>query len=106
MTRIEPMSNISNLHSVISWMKTIFKAFESGQDDKKSVASKTKKTLTLLQKFIPEKKNKENYDLILDLCISLSTINRSQGNFEKFYLESLKVNLEEIEKSLLVEKNE
>lgn len=106
MTHIEPMSNISNLHNFISWMKTILAAFESGQVDKKSVASKTKKTLDLLQKFIPEKKDKENYDLILDLCISLSTIKRSQGNFEKFYLESLKSNLEEIEKSLLVEKNE
>lgn len=106
MTHIEPMSNISNLHSIITWMKTIFAAFESGKVDKKSVANKTKKTLAQLQKYIPEKNEKENYDLILDLCISLSTINRSQGNFEKFYLKSLKVNLEEIEKSLLVEKNE
>lgn len=100
------MSNILNLHNVITWMKTIFLAFESGKIDKKSVASKTKITLALLHKFIPEKNERENYDLILDLCVSLSTINRSQGNFEKFYLQSLKVNLEEIEKSLLVEKNE
>lgn len=106
MTHVEPMSNISNLNNVITWMKAIFAAFESGKVDKKSVASKTKKTLALLQKFTPEKKEKEDYDLILDLCISLSTINRSQGNFEKFYLKSLKTNLEEIEKSLLVEKNE
>jgi len=43
---------------------------------------------------------KEHKEAIEDLCISLSTIDRAEGSFEKFYLDSLIEDLERIAKLL------
>ena len=96
MSEISPLYDITELKLVTEWMKGVINAFEKGSLDKKTTASVTKKTLKKLEQFIPNPEERENYDKILDLCISLSTIERAEGNFEKFYLDSLKEELENI----------
>ena len=100
MSKIEPLQIVENLKSVIVWMNSIIEAFENGLIDKKSASGLTRKTLRKLKLYKPNEKEKENYDKTIDLCTSLSTIERSEGSFEKYYLDSLKEEITALMKSL------
>ena len=93
MSNISPLIEITNLKSVATWMQNVIKAYESGAIPKKTAASLTKKTLKKYNEYIAKPEERENYDKLLDLCTSLSTIERAESNFEKYYLDSLKEDL-------------
>ena len=99
MTEIASLNNIENLKVVSYWMMDTIIAYETGSITKKHASALTKIVLRKLKKYAPTDKEKSNYDIILDLCISLSTIDRADGVFEKFYLESLKEELKAINHS-------
>jgi len=101
MSDISPLTEITDLKSVASWTQNVIKAYESGVIDKKVAAALTKKTLKKFNNYIAKPEESEDYEKLLDLCTSLSTIQRSAGNFEKFYLQSLKEELDSLLKTLM-----
>ncbi|MHA1201547.1 MAG: hypothetical protein ACTSQ4_03395 [Candidatus Heimdallarchaeaceae archaeon] len=101
MSDISPLTEITNLKSLASWMQNVIKAYESGAINKKTVAALAKRTLKKFNNYIAKPEERENYGKLSDLCTSLSTIQRSEGNFEKFYLGSLKEELDILLKTLM-----
>ncbi|MBY9001940.1 MAG: hypothetical protein KGD64_13565 [Candidatus Heimdallarchaeota archaeon] len=102
MSNISPLNVITNLKSVAIWMHNVIKAYESGAIPKKTASALSKRTLKKFSKYIPNPEERENYDKLLDLFSSLSTVDRADGNFEKFYLGSLKEELDTLLESLEV----
>jgi len=101
MSDISPLTEITDLKSVASWTQNLIKAYESGAINKKTVSALAKKTLKKFNNYIANPEESEDYERLLDLCISLSTITRAEGSFEKFYLESLKEELDSLLKALM-----
>ena len=101
MSDISPLTEITGLKSVASWTQNVIKAYESGFINKKTASALAKKTLKKFHNYVAKPEEREDYEKLLDLCTSLSTIQRSEGNFEKFYLESLKEELDSILKTLM-----
>ena len=101
MSDISPPTKITDLKSVASWTQNVIKAYESGAINKKTASSLAKKTLKKINNYVAKPEESENYEKLLDLCTSLSTIQRSEGDFEKFYLESLKEELDSLLKTLM-----
>jgi len=97
MAGLTPLKKIYNLTSVTEWMINAINEYEAGNETKKRVSKLTRKVLKLLRKYKPEESQKVHYENVLDLCISLSTLERAEGPFKPFYLESLK---EELHKAL------
>ena len=95
MTSISPLEEINNLHTVTIWMLSTVQAYRKGDIDRKFASGITKKVLRKIKNYNPSEFEKEHKEVVEDLCISLSTIDRAEGNFEKFYLDSL---IEEIER--------
>lgn len=87
---------MSNIESAALWMLTTITEYEKGSVDKKETSSLAKKALKRIKKYVPKENEKITYEAVLDLCFSLTTIDRAMGNFEKFYLESLKEELDKI----------
>lgn len=100
MSNSKPLEKVEELKQVLNWMLDTLSAYEKGLLDKKTTANIAKKTKRKVEKYIPKENEKEYFENVLDLCLSLSTIDRAQGNFEKFYLESLREDLEKITKAL------
>jgi hypothetical protein len=101
MSDISPLTEITNLKSLANWMQNVIKAYESGAINKKTAAALAKRTLKKFNNYIAKPEESENYEKLSDLCTSLSTIQRSEGNFETFYLESLKEELDILLKTLM-----
>lgn len=101
MSDISPLTEITDLKSVASWTQNVIKAYESGVINKKTAAALAKKTLKKFNNYIAKPEEIEDYEKLVDLCTSLSTIQRSEGNFEKFYLGSLKEELDSLLKTLM-----
>ena len=99
MASLTPLKKITDLTSVTEWMIKALSEYEAGNETKKRVSKQTKKVLKLLRKYEPGANQKEHYENVLDLCISLSTIERAEGPFMPFYLESLR---EELDKALKI----
>ena len=106
MSDISPLTKIIDLKSVASWTQNVIKAYESGAINKKTAAALAKKTLRRFNNYIAKPEEIEDYEKLVDLCTSLSTIQRSEGNFEKFYLVSLKEELDSLLKTLMEIQNE
>ena len=96
MKDIVPINEITNLEFATKWMQEVVKAYEDKTISKKNTSNLAKKTLKKLQEFQVKPDETDNYAKVVDLCTSLSTIDRSEGNFEKFYLESLKEELNKL----------
>ncbi len=101
MSDISPLTEITDLKSVASWTQNVIKAYESRAINKKTVSALAKKTLKKINEYIAKPEEREDYEKLLDLCTSLSTITRAEGNFEKFYLKSLKEELDSLLKTLM-----
>ena len=101
MSDISPLTKIADLKSVANWTQNVIKAYESRVINKKTAANLTKKTLKKFKEYIAKSEEREHYEKLIDLCTSLSTIERSESSFEKFYLESLKEELNTLQKTLL-----
>jgi len=104
MNNLEPLGDFDSLKKPISWMLSSIHTFEEGLLDKKTVSTLATKTLKKIKKYTPKPEEKENYEAVVDLCVSLSTIDRAEDNFKKFYLSSLKEELNKV-LSLLEEEN-
>ena len=100
MTELSPLEEFDKLKQVASWMLSIVTAYEKGALDRKTASLLAKRAQKKIKKHIPNESEKEHKETIEDLCISLSTIDRAMGNFERFYLTSLKEEIEEIIKTL------
>ncbi|MHA1303037.1 MAG: hypothetical protein ACTSQE_07915 [Candidatus Heimdallarchaeaceae archaeon] len=83
-----------DINITIEKMGAIISLYEKGTVSKKEAARLASKLLRLFKKYTPEKEQQETYDFVLDLCISLTTIKRAEGQFESLYLKSLKEELE------------
>ena len=79
---------------MIEKMNQVVKSYEKGEIAKKDASKAAKKLLAKFEKFVPNTEEKEKYDFVHDLGVSLSTIDRSEPKFESFYLKSLKEELE------------
>lgn len=97
---------INNLKTPTTWMIKVIEALEKGNLDKKTTSNIAKKALKKIEKYSPKIGENENYENVKDLCISLSTVERAKENFQKFYLESLKEELNKMLTILEEEKNE
>ncbi|TET81437.1 MAG: hypothetical protein E3J43_00785 [Candidatus Heimdallarchaeota archaeon] len=100
MTAISPPDEIDNLYNVALWMRSTVQAYQEGIINRKLTSGMAKKVLRKIKSYIPTQQEKEHKEAIEDLCISLSTIDRAEGSFEKFYLDSLIEDLERIAKLL------
>ncbi len=96
MSSLSPLNELNDLETAASWMLTTITEYEKGLVNKKDTSTLAKKALKRIKKYVPNANEKINYEAVLDLCISLITIDRAMGNFEKFYLESLKEELDKI----------
>ncbi len=104
MNNPEPLDDFESLKKPISWMLSSIHAFEEGLLDKKATSNLASKALKKIRKHTPNPEEKEKYETVIDLCVSLSTIDRAENNFQKFYLSSLKEELNKV-LSLLEEEN-
>jgi len=96
MNGISPLDELNDLKSAASWMLTTITEYEKGSVNRKDTSDLAKKALKKIKRYVPNDNEKITYEAILDLCVSLTTIDRALGNFEKFYLESLKEELDNI----------
>jgi hypothetical protein len=96
MSNLQPPDKFDNLKIPTSWMLTTISTYEKGIVDEKTTAALANKALRRIKKYVPKQGEKEHYANILDLCLSLSTIDRAENNFKKFYLDSLKEELYKI----------
>jgi hypothetical protein len=96
MSSLSPLNELSNLESAASWMLTTISEYERGSLNRKEASNLAKKALKRIKKYVPKDNEKTTYEAVMDLCVSLTTIDRAMGNFEKFYLESLKEELDKI----------
>jgi len=101
MSDISPLTEIVDLKSVASWTQDVIKAYENGAINKKIASGLAKKTLKKFKVYKTKPEESDSYEKLLDLCTSLSTIERSEETFEKFYLESLKEELDNLQKTLM-----
>lgn len=100
MSTISPLDDISSLVQATKWMLIVLNAYKSDKVDRKQTSSLAKKAHRKLERYIPKPYEKEHKETVVDLCISLSTVDRAEGHFEKFYLESLEEELENIKITL------
>lgn len=96
MSSLSPLNELNDLESAASWMLTTITEYENGIVNKKDTSTLAKKALKRIKKYVPKDNEKITYEAVIDLCVSLTTIDRAMGNFEKFYLESLKEELDKI----------
>ena len=106
MKNLEPLDDFKSLKKPVSWMLSSIHAFEEGLLDKKATANLANKALKKIKKYTPKPNEKENFEIVIDLCVSLSTIERAENNFKTFYLSSLKEELNKVLSLLEEEKNE
>jgi len=107
MTEPSALDEILKLKIAASWMLETINAYEEGVLERKFTSALAKKVLKKVKSYIPKGEHeKENKETIVDLCMSLSTIDRAEGNFEKFYLTSLKEELERVIEELEEENDE
>jgi hypothetical protein len=100
MTELLPLEEFDKLEQVASWMLSIVSAYEEGALDRKTASDLAKRAQKKIRKYNPKDLEKNHMETIEDLCISLSTIERAVGSFEKFFLTSLKEEIEAIIKTL------
>lgn len=93
MSSLSTIKQIESLLSVTVWMIQALDAYEEGTASGKAVSKSARKVIKLLKKYNPADNEKDHYENVLDLCISLSTIERAQGPFKPYYLESLREEL-------------
>ncbi len=106
MNSISPLNEVTDLQSVTSWMLSMVDAYLDGTINRKLASGMAKRVLRKIKHYSPTESEKDHIVTVEDLCISLSTIDRAQGNFEKFYLDSLKEELERVVNLLEGKKNE
>ena len=100
MNSISPLEDIKSLLQATKWMLIVLDAYRNNNVKRNITSSLAKRAQRKLEKFIPKSYEKEHKETVVDLCFSLSTVDRSEGRFEKFYLTSLKEELENIKKIL------
>ncbi|MHA1222619.1 MAG: hypothetical protein ACTSSG_02680 [Candidatus Heimdallarchaeaceae archaeon] len=96
MSNASSLQKVYNLHQAALWMLSTLDSFQSGALDRKTTSLLAKKAKKKIERYVPSETEKEHFESVLDLCYSLCTIDRAQGSFEKFYLESLRTELEKI----------
>lgn len=106
MNNLEPLDDFDSLKKPVFWMLSSIQAFEEGIINKKTASNLANKALKKIKKYNPNPEEKENYEAVVDLCVSLTTIDRAENNFRKFYLSSLKEELNKVLSLLEEEKNE
>ena len=100
MNAVSPLDNINELKRAVIWMHKTLTAYEDGLATSKEISSLAKRAQSKIESYIPKNHEKELKETVLDLCISLTTIERAHGKFEPFYLSSLNNELEELSKTL------
>lgn len=106
MSNISPLNNLNELRTAVSWMQEALNAYEDEIVNCKEIAVLAKRAQKRIESYKPSTFEKEHKEIVLDLCISLSTIDRAEGNFKTFYLSSLKEELERLLELLGVGQNE
>jgi hypothetical protein len=96
MNTIAPLDKLKELKIAVSWMKRAVSAYEEGIASRKDVSHLAKRAQKKIESYPPKDFEKEHKETVLDLCISLSTIERAEGNFENFYLDSLNDELDRV----------
>ena len=100
MTELSPLEEFDKLEQVASWMLSIVSAYEKGVLDRKTTSALARRAQKKIRRHSPNDYEKDHKETIEDLCISLSTIDRAVGSFERFFLTSLKEEIETIIKTL------
>ncbi len=100
MTELSSLEEFDRLEQVASWMLSIVSAYEKGALDSKTASVLAKRAQKKIRKHIPTEHEKDHKETVEDLCISLSTIDRAAGSFERFFLTSLKEEIATIIKIL------
>jgi len=96
MNTIAPLNAIKNLNDAVVWMKQVLDAYEEGTVEPKEISHLAKRAQKRIESYPPTDLEKEHKDTVIDLSISLSTIDRAEGNFENFYLNSLHEELDKV----------
>ena len=100
MSTISPLGKIDELQKAVKWMQEALASFENGTANRKEISNLAKSAQKKIESYIPNDFEKEHKEAVVDLCISLSTIDRAEGKFETFYLDSLHNELEKVLKLL------
>ncbi|MCE7741031.1 MAG: hypothetical protein GOP50_01110 [Candidatus Heimdallarchaeota archaeon] len=106
MSTISPLENLNKLKQAVTWMLQTITSYENGITSKKEIAHLAKRAQKKVESYKPNDLEKEHKEAVLDLCISLSTIDRAEGKFENFYINSLHDELEKASSILGVGDNE
>lgn len=85
---------IEAIDEALSMMQEIFSEYKQGNIDKKEASKISKTVQSKLKDYKYSSNEKEKYDFVLDLCISMTTIKRAEGSFEKYFVDSLEEELE------------
>ena len=96
MSIITPLDKLTELKTAVSWMQQAVSAYEEGKASRKDISQLAKRAQKKIESYPPKDFEKEHKETVLDLCISLSTIERAEGNFENFYLDSLNNELDKV----------
>ncbi len=94
MNKFSIPKKIETTDDALSIMQEIFSEYKQGNIDKKEASKMSKIVQSRLEAYKYSSNEKDKYDFVLDLCISLTTIKRADGSFEKYFLESLEQELE------------
>ena len=96
MSTISPLDKIKDLKKAVIWMKQAISAYEDGLADRKEISHLARRAQKKIESYPPNDFEKEHKETVLDICISLTTIDRAEGKFENFYLDSLHNELEKV----------
>ncbi len=97
MSTISPLDELKELKEAVVWMQKVLSSYENEIATRKDVALLAKRAQKKIESYKPNDLEKEHKETVIDLCISLSTIDRAAGNFENFFFDSLH---DELEKAL------
>ncbi len=96
MSTISPLGKIDELKKAVQWMQEVLSSFENGISSRKEISHLARSAQKKIESYRPADLEKEHKSVVIDLCISLSTIDRAEGHFEPFYLDSLHDELEKV----------
>lgn len=96
MNTISPLDELTDLKKAVIWMQQVLSSYDKSALNRKEISLLAKRAQKKIESYRPTDFEKKHKEAVIDLCISLSTIDRAEGDFENYYLSSLHDELEEL----------
>ncbi len=96
MSDIALEKELPSLSVAVDYLDHILSAYMEQRLNKKQASKISKKVLSMLRNYNFSSEEKDKFEFIEDLCLSFTTIERTKGDFEQFFFDSL---VEELSKA-------